>query len=336
MSGFAYTVPIQGVHALAELARQRGWDADELLRSVGMSPLLLGETRSRVTPDQISALTAQVLRATHDELLGLGVGPVPRGTFQMLGYALLGAADLGQALVRLQRFRRVVPGIPPIRVTTEARATTLSIDISVIPAPLDILVDTMLAATHRTMGWATNSLIRLSRVDIPHPGAANVDDYDAIFGAPIAFCAPRPALVFPATALASPIMRSEVEWETLLRNAPAEILARRDYAVSLANRVRRILELGLGGRWPTADDIAERLAMSPQTVRRKLRSECTSLSQIRDDILRDAAITSLVGGQETIAALSARLGFSEPSAFNRAFRRWTGTAPGTYRLTSRQ
>jgi AraC-like DNA-binding protein len=84
---------------------------------------------------------------------------------------------------------------------------------------------------------------------------------------------------------------------------------------------------------PSMDDIAARLAMSPQTVRRKLREEHTSLREIRDDILRDAAIASLSRGDETVAALSERLGFSEPSAFTRAFRRWTGSAPGSYRPT---
>jgi AraC-like DNA-binding protein len=82
-----------------------------------------------------------------------------------------------------------------------------------------------------------------------------------------------------------------------------------------------------------AGEIAERLQISPQTLRRKLREEDTSLRQIRERMLRDAAIASLTTGAETVAALSQRLGFSEPSAFIRAFRRWTGTSPGTYRRT---
>lgn len=89
-------------------------------------------------------------------------------------------------------------------------------------------------------------------------------------------------------------------------------------------RVRAIVEPGI-------EDIAAELAMSPQTLRRRLRDEGnTSPREIREQILRDAAISSLVRGEETVTALSRRLGFSEPSAFSRAFRRWTGSPPGSY------
>jgi len=71
--------------------------------------------------------------------------------------------------------------------------------------------------------------------------------------------------------------------------------------------------------------------MSPQTLRRKLAAEGTSLREIRETVLRDAAVTALVQGEEPIAEIAERMGFSEPSAFTRAFRRWTGSPPSAYR-----
>jgi AraC-like DNA-binding protein len=100
---------------------------------------------------------------------------------------------------------------------------------------------------------------------------------------------------------------------------------------STTERVRRILERGLGGDWPSSEQVAARLSVSLQHLRRRLREEGTSISRIREQIRRDAAISSLTGGEEPVSDLSARLGFSEPSAFRRAFRRWTGCPPGAYR-----
>ena len=188
----------------------------------------------------------------------------------------------------------------------------------------------MLAVTHRFIGWAIGRRIALRGVEVPYPADPGVDDYDLIFGAPVRFSASAPALVFDARLLSAPIARDEEELIAFLADAPAGVLDRRDYAVALSTQVRRIVARGLGGDWPSVDDIAAELAVSPQTLRRKLREEGTSTRDIREGILRDAAITSLVRGDETVAVLSQRLGFSEPSAFSRAFRRWTGSPPGSY------
>lgn len=98
--------------------------------------------------------------------------------------------------------------------------------------------------------------------------------------------------------------------------------------------MRSILTRAQDGEWSSADGVAKTLAMSSQTVRRRLALEDTSMTRIREELLRDEAIASLVQGEESIETLSNRLGFSEPSAFRRAFRRWTGNAPRAYQRRS--
>ncbi|CNG70621.1 HTH-type transcriptional regulator [Mycobacterium tuberculosis] len=107
--------------------------------------------------------------------------------------------------------------------------------------------------------------------------------------------------------------------------------ATRDYGSSTADQVRRILARGLSGHWPVPDDIAARLNMSTQHLRRLLRAEHTSIGQLKEHLLREAAVASLARGEESVEELARRLGFSEASAFRRAFRRWTGQPPGAYR-----
>jgi len=70
------------------------------------------------------------------------------------------------------------------------------------------------------------------------------------------------------------------------------------------------------------------------TLRRQLASEGTSVRAIRDEVLRDAAVSALAHGDLPMAAIARHLGFSEASAFTRAFRRWTGSAPSDYRAAS--
>lgn len=325
-----YTIAIRRVQDMVELGRRLNLDIEALLTGAGIEPMLLDEGRSRVTTAQATTLIRHVWQVTDDELLGLGLQPVPRGTFRLVCFGLLSAADVRVALERFESFNKSLPGVPPVMLSEDAGAARLSFDISAVSQPVGLAIDTMLAVMHRFIGWAIRRRVALRGIEVPYPADPGLDDYDLLFGAPVRFSAPAPALVFDAEVLSAPIVRNEQELMDFLRDAPAGVLERRDYGVSLTSQVRRILQRGLSGAWPSVDDIAAELAMSPQTLRRKLREENTSARDIREDILRDAAIASLVRGDETVAALSRRLGFSEPSAFSRAFRRWTGSAPGSY------
>ncbi|GAA3188526.1 AraC family transcriptional regulator [Rhodococcus baikonurensis] len=326
----AYTIPIQRVQAFVGIALARNWDIDEMLGNAEISADLLTEGRSRVTIQQLGGLIRQLWHVTDDELLGFGLRPVPRGTFRLLCMTVLTATDLQSAIRRFDDFGRAAPGMPPMRVDVENTRAKVSIDISRVEQPVDLLVDTLLAITHRFLAWAIGRRISLQLVQVPYPEPAFVDDYDLLFGAPMEFSAAECALVFDADVLTSPIVRDEASLNEFLRDAPAGVLTRRNYATSVSSRVRTLLAVGLSGEWMTVDEIAAELLMSPQTLRRKLRDENTSPREIKEEILRDAAITSLARGDETVAALSRRLGFSEPSAFSRAFRRWTGSPPGRY------
>jgi AraC-like DNA-binding protein len=325
-----YTVPIRRVQAFVGLGLRRGWDIETMMAHAGIAPSLLAAERARVTTDQIADLVQGLWAATEDELLGLGAAPMPRGTFRLLSYGLLSSPDVDTALARFGQFGKALPAIPPAAVSHDDGLVRIAVDLSDIFDPVDLLVDALLATAHRFLGWAIGRRVGLHHVEVPYPRPDDVDDYDLIFGAPMIFDAPSAALVFDADVLRAPLIRSEAELDEFIRNAPGDLLARRDYGTSLADQIRHMVTPGRSEQLPGMDDVAARLAMSPQTVRRKLREENTSLREIRDAVLRDAAIASLAKGDETIAALAERLGFSEPSAFTRAFRRWTGSAPRSY------
>lgn len=329
--GTGHTVPIDFVRAAVASARERSHPIDDWLRSAGISPMLLDGPRARVTVDQMTALVRALWEATDDELFGRGPAPVPRGTFRLLSFGLINAPDLGAAIGRLADFSTVLPGVPPFTVITGPEHTRIEIDTSVVDDSANLVTDLLLSVGHRFAGWLIGRRIVLREVALPYPEPASTADLDKVFGAPLRFDAPVAAITIDSAVLGSPIVQDDDTLTAYIRNAPADVLARRDYGSTLADRVRRILQRGIGGEWPTSAAIAARLAMSEQHMRRTLAEEGTSMSAIRDELLRDEAIASLVAGQETVTALSARLGFSEPSAFHRAFRRWTGSAVSVYR-----
>jgi AraC-like DNA-binding protein len=335
----ARTVPIDLLLASIAFAQTRGWDVDDLLGEAGISPVLLAEGRSRVTEEQLTGFVQELWRQTDDEMFGLGAHPLPRGSMRLLCYGLVGAQDLGGLLDRFQGLARAMPALPPLTVTRDGDLVRLSftaprskdpeLDLN---APLPVCVG--LAVLHRLIAWAIGGRLPLVAVEVPYPRQLE-EAHDLVFASPLLFDAAAPAIVFDAAGLQTPVMRSEAELDAFIADSPAGLLVRPAHESTVTDQVRRMVELAIRASGPngvpSGDEVAARLSISQQTLRRRLAEAGTSLREIRDQVLRDAAIMSLVDGDESIADLAARLGFSEPSAFTRAFRRWTGNPPSAYR-----
>lgn len=323
------TIPVQFVRAAVDGASRRGIDLTPVLTRAAIPATLLADDRARCTPEQVTTLVRELWKLSEDELFGLGSAPVPQGTFRLVCYALINSPDLRTVCDRIADFGPALPALPPFEIVHGTDITRLEADLSGFDDPDHLLTDFLLVLVHQFTGWLIGRRIRLHLVELPYPQPANAEEYDLIFGSPLRFGAARPAMEFDTALLALPIVRDERELADYLKHSPADLLGRRDYGTTLGDQVRRILERGLRGDWPSSDDVAQRLSISPQHVRRRLREEGTSLGAIKEDLLRDAAIAGLARGQ-AVHELSARLGFSEPSAFRRAFRRWTGSTPTAY------
>jgi AraC-like DNA-binding protein len=120
--------------------------------------------------------------------------------------------------------------------------------------------------------------------------------------------------------------------EFMLQVPTALVVRYRDQS-SLGERIRRRLWHHLSGELPSLETMSESLAMTPQTVRRRLREEGLGYQSLKDNLRRDAAIEYLGNPELTLDGIARQLGFSEASTFHRAFKGWTGMAPGIYRQT---
>jgi AraC-like DNA-binding protein len=324
-------VAIEFVRSALASAQRSGLDVRDALLTAGIGWELVGRDSSRVTPAQATHLVQALWDSTDDELLGVGPRPVARGTFRMISLGLIHSSDLRTALHRLVDFAGIATGFVATDITDDGHVTRLVLDPSGQVLSDQLIVDILTAVTHRFAGWLIGQRIPLTAVELPYPSPSHREEYQLIYGVPPTFDAPNASLSFDSKYLDAPVVRGEDELLEFIRNAPTDLLFRRDYHPTTASRVRKILERS---DRLSAEEMARRLAVSPQHLRRLLREEGTSFREIREDILRDTAITSLVRGTETVDELSDRLGFSEPSAFRRAFRRWTGSSPGSYRSDS--
>ncbi|MFE6098261.1 AraC family transcriptional regulator [Streptomyces massasporeus] len=329
----ARSVAIHHVRACLYGAQRHGVDTAALVARAGIPQQLLRAPLARVSPQQFARLTKELWSALDDELQGFGPHPQKVGTFAMMCHAVVHCTpDLRSALARCATFYRLFPGGPLLTIAElpEHGEVRIVFDLAAFDDPEHYLAESVTVVVHRFAGWLIRRRIELARVELGYRAPDHVLEYDLLYGAPCRFDAPHTALVFDRAVLDQPVLQDEAGLHAFLRRAPADVLARLDYGSTAAARVRRLLGQSLPDRMPAPAEVAERLAVSPQTLRRQLAAEGTSFQQIRDQLRRDVAVTALAAGAMSIEELSQRLGFSEPSAFHRAFRRWTGSTPRAY------
>ena len=323
------TISNHFVRAALRGVERRGLAPDALLLGAGIPPALLKQPRARIAPEQFARLVQLLWEVLDDEYLGLGNQPSKRGTFAMMGHAIIHCRNLEKALQRGALFYGLFPGAPGIRLQREGEQVRLSVDAIGDWDAEHFLLESLLVIWHRLGSWLIGQRIRLDEVSFAYPAPAHHAEYDLLFPCAHRFEAADNSLLFNARYLAMPLLQDERTLKRFLLHSPADLLARPDGGDSLTSRIRRLL-----GReceqWPDLDSIARQLHMSPQTLRRHLHEEGTSFQELKDHLRRDLAIYQL-GSDLPIQRIAERLGFSEPSAFHRAFKKWTGLTPGAYR-----
>lgn len=333
--GFTRWAAAHHVRAALVGARRRGVDVQPLLKQAGIEPDVLADEHGRVASGQFVALAKALWEALDDELLGLGPAPLRFGTFAMMAHAVMHSSqDLRTAIRRADRFYRLFPAAPRFTLTERDAVARVEFDLSGFDDPDHFLAETMLVYWHRSASWLIRRRISLHGVELGYPAPPHALEYGLLFGTDCRFDAPATAVAFDHALLDRPLAQDEAALRAFLRRSPWDVLARMDYGSEVSAQVRRLLNQALGDAeaagLPGPEQVAARLSISPQTLRRKLAAEQTSFQQVRDQLRRDVAVSALARGDASIERLSERLGFSEPSAFHRAFRRWTGATPRAY------
>ena len=142
--------------------------------------------------------------------------------------------------------------------------------------------------------------------------------------------APRPAVTFAADVLALPMRRADTDLFGYF-NAQAEALLEATPGDDAVVRTRRAILEGLKGGDPTVGQVASVLATTESTLRRRLAERGTSFKVLVEEVRLELVRCYLVNPRLSLSEVAFLLGFSEPSAFHRAFRRWTGRTPLEFR-----
>ena len=324
------TVAICFVAAALERVRALKIDASALLGRVGLSPALLQMPQARVSVKQYGELWRLVALTLDDEFFGQDARRMKAGTFAMICHAVLGCKTLGQALERSLRFYALI--LDDIAGKLARPGGEAAIELHEKRAPARVFAhEVLLMLLHGVACWLVGRRIPVLRAQFAYPEPAHSAEYRLMYSTNLSFQAPHTALVFHASHLDLPIVQNERTLKEFLRNAPENILVKYKNGSSLTARTRRRLRQCLPGELPEFETLAGEMNMTAATLRRRLHDEGTSYQSIKDQLRRDLAISYLSHSARSAMDIGLELGFSERSAFHRAFKKWTGASPGEFR-----
>jgi AraC-like DNA-binding protein len=328
------TIAICFVAAALQSVRARDLNADELLANVGLSSSLLQMPQARVSAKHYGALWRTIALALDDEFFGQDSRRMKAGSFAMLCHSVLGCKTLGQALERSLRFYALILDDISGSLMRDAKEARIVLHERVAGAGQRVFAhELLLLLLYGVSCWLVGRRIPILRTEFSYAEPVHSAEYRLMFCADLSFDKPNTAIAFDASYLGLPVVQNENSVKEFLRTAPESILVKYKNGSSLSARVRRRLRQFLPGEVPDFEGLADELNMTPATMRRRLHEEGESYQSIKDQLRRDLAISYLSHSSRSVMDIALELGFSERSAFHRAFRKWTGASPGEFRRT---
>jgi AraC-like DNA-binding protein len=330
-----YTVLATSALSIWRALESYGIEPADMFRRAGLDPNKLYDPNARYRDARIYKLWQLAVQATRDPYIGLKVASLWHpSTAHALGYAWLASATLKDALERTVRYFRIMNDKEQLTLEESDEEFRLIIenpvaDYPTAPEDLDASFAVLIHLCRMCHGDSFEPLrITMRRPEPPDPAP-----FAEHFRAPIQYSGNENSVCFDKADAQVALPTANAEVARANEKIVQDYLARFDRS-SVAMQVRARLTEQLSSGHATQDSVADALHMSLRSLQRRLRNEGTSYKDLLDETRRELAAHYMAESHLSINEITYLLGFSEPSNFSRAFRRWTGRSPSAYRSES--
>lgn len=319
------------------LTERYGLLCAQSLAAIGLSEDALRDPDSNVELSALIALVRYAQAETRDPALGLTLArkwDLRKQGFW--GYALLSSSNMRE---RIDGHVRYQPLRSPFELTMTEQGGMVALDMALPGLPADVLptfmdwtISTSLLHLHEQLGRKPSGLeLRLSYPRQPHH-----ERLQALFDGELMFDAPCNRFRFPITVLERRL-QGDPYLQGLVRAQLDARLERVRAARSPAMLVDQVREriASLLDHDASLTRVARELGLSGRTLQRQLDAQRTSFQAMVEQVRREHALRAMRETTQSVAKLAASLGYADAASFRRAFRRWTGQSPASYRAAQR-
>jgi len=306
-----------------------GLDANAVLTQIGASTEWLNDPHLRTPHAAQERFWKAVQALSNDPDIGLHLGeqlPVFRG--QVIDYLFLSSPTFGEGLKRALNYSRLLSDAVQGRLVEAPERSYLVSGIS--NTGYRQLTECAVVGIAKFFSYVTEGQFKLHEIWFTHTQGASPEEYLRIYGCEVKLGQPETRLYFDTALLAHPSSHAEPELLRLHEQVASEKVAALERKDLISNVKRAIGEMLESGN-VTLESVATRLNLKPRDLRVRLQDAGTNFNQVFNDYRCRLARRLLAKTDESIDQIVYLTGFSEPSTFYRAFKRWVGETPVEYR-----
>jgi AraC-like DNA-binding protein len=322
---------IMAVRGLLEALEHHGIDRRAFFEAAGFDDRRIDDPESRVTLEECDRLHELALDMTGDAAFGLHQGERASAvTYNLVGHLAEHAGTLRQAIEALIRFQKLFADRTVWKLVENDATAMLLYDVAPGSARCRRLrTEGTLTGFYRMVRYFARDARPKACFEYRAP--PYVAEYQRIFEGTARFEQPFSGIVIDRALLEARTVNHDAEFHALLQKQAEKRASRIAQTQTYSERVREVLLQGAASRSADMNAVARVLGLSARSLRRRLSEEGASFAQVLQGALATQARALLADEARSIEDTAYAMGFSEPSAFHRAFKRWTGLTPKAYR-----
>ena len=329
------TVATTSTLAMVRAAEARGIDASPAIVEHGLTREMIEDPDARLPVANALQLWDALRARTGDPALHLSAPTIlPFGAYRVIDYIIGASATVGDGVRRFADYFCLIADGRSLSVKHAGAEHWIEYILADGRAVPGVYVDYAFAALVLRIRMKIRTSLRVHRVDLRHPAPADMAPYTACFQAPVRFGADGDRLVFDDDEWHAPMDHPDEALARVLEQHASMLAAQRTGESGSLDEFVRDVRRAVTAALPedaNAAAVAKQLHVSVRTLQRKLDAAGTTFRDVCDSARSDLAQGYLTDPSVSIAEVAFLLGFSDQTSFHRAFRRWTGAAPGVWR-----
>lgn len=325
-------ISVTAMTGLVEAIAAAGGNPDQILRTLGLERSAFKNPEGFIASSIFARILDEAARATGDECFGLHFGehfnPKDIGP---LAYVVLNSPTVAVAIQNAERYHHL-----------HNQAAKLSFSIEGEQAYfrflLDLATDSLRQHNEYSMAVGLNGLRIIAgshwaprEVQFAHEAPARTSEHLRVFRAPVLFGYATNALVIERDFVERQVPAADERLYRVLKRQAERVLSETPRESDLLAAVRRAIAESMREGDLKLSRVTKKISMSPRALERRLKEHGVVFKKLVDDTRRRFALNYLRDRKHTLTEIAFLLGYSEVSAFNRAFKRWTGSTPLDHR-----